>query len=98
MVKLFLHPVESCFDSPKRVVSGQLAEEKAHELGPAGKSSYFLVPLMLLDTFFELVARNPLQKLREYRTGVHKPGFPFWFAFAWRTCLARVLRRPGFFY
>jgi hypothetical protein len=55
----------------KTRISLRLSEQQHKQLLPTRKSFGVLVTLMAINTFFEPVLTNELQKLRKYRIPIH---------------------------
>jgi hypothetical protein len=71
MVPLPLVTPETDLYVAKTRISLRLSEQQHKQLLPTRKSFGVFVALMAINTFFEPVLTNELQKLRKYRIPIH---------------------------
>src|SRR5450759_5584318 len=74
VIELATHCMQARFDVAQTLAVSQLGEGKSKELIPARKSAEFIIAVITSHAFLELVCRNVIHQLREYRsTGIHAP-------------------------
>src|SRR6202030_4179294 len=74
VIELAAHGAKACFNVAQTLTVCQLGKGKSKELIPARKSAEFVIATITSHAFLELICRNVIHQLREYRSaGIHAP-------------------------
>lgn len=79
MIELFVMRVQACFDIPQALSVRKLSKSQTKKLVLAGKPSDSVVPVIPMNAFVKLIARQMLKQLSEDRSSRIHPGvLPDW--------------------